>query len=416
MIGNVRVSNIRITKLGLDEKRIKSEIAKEYGKGVIKKLTLPSESNKILFDLYASTSIAHGWRRVMVDEVQHPRFYMGINKIITDSKMLQKQTDHIQNRVWLIPTSYLKMPDELKNTKLKKSADPDHQYHIDITNNTTSDIYVMSSDIKKGSLKDQKEKKENKENKENKEEELPSISAGTGFKWKSHIEICRLMPTMVFKADLTIQWGQNKKHASFSNFGNIRYKPLEYFKINKIQNNKVIYDKKTYKMPTDKEEKALAKRGLPMRPHSYSIHPTKYELGCLHLPSLYEPKKAVWFGWNKLYSLLSDASEKVKTYSRHQKETKSKTGFYQDDELKVSKDKGRVMRYEFYNHTYTTSQIIRQYVFIQNPSIQYIAPGDDHPNDNSTLVRINHVNHDKIILKALETAMADVKKIRHHFE
>lgn len=192
----VKVSNIKTEILGYDS--IDRDIARDYKikftdteRKMIKKL-LP-KSNKLVFryDLTNScTALANGFRRTILDDILYPRLTTKIEEVVTDDEFCQRMTDYIQNRIQLIPVSYI-TPDPSIKMRLE----------LKIHNDTPEQMTVMSSDIKK-------------------------VDAKIAF--DHDIEIIELQAGKSLTIPIYLEFGTNRIHASFCPAAQVYYQPLEF--------------------------------------------------------------------------------------------------------------------------------------------------------------------------------------------
>lgn len=226
----------------------------------ITKLT-PTHTRTLVYDLLNSnTALANGWRRVMLDEIEWPRLTCSMDDIKTDDPFCQRMTDYIQNRVWLIPTSYV------------AKSDKPFTFTIDVKNTTTSVIIVKSSSI---TVKD----------------------APKNFEFAQEIDIIELLPGRFIKIHITCEWGINLSHASYSNFHGVVYRPLEYFGSGEVSSQSL----------------------MDKLPPSYSVHPKDYRLG-FTCESFVDPVKSCILGWETIIEKLNRAASHIEAFKK-QKET-----------------------------------------------------------------------------------------------
>lgn len=345
------VKNIEITECAFGD--IAAQLKKAYpyiqldaaAQRQIKELT-PNHTRKIQFDLTANTALANGWRRVMLDEVEWPRLNCGMDNIITDDPFCRRLTDYIQNRVQLIPTSYL-------------TNDKVYVGQLDVKNDTQQNIIVQSSAIQMQIKNKDKSDKVDR------------------F-WNEMIDLCILMPGRSIKISFTVEWGINRSHASYSSFNSMLFQPLDAGK------------------PIDMREEKLAP--------SYSVHPGAYRLG-FACESMIDPRHSARLGWKTIIEKLERAAKAISDFQDKQ------TLPYLTDYLHITQIKGGVMRYEFKGETRSITNILAWYSYVLDRSITFINAGDDHPEDPSSLVRIVHKDHAKLLREAATSALKDCEII-----
>lgn len=312
----------------------------------IKELT-PTHIRSIVYDLVgANTALANGARRVLLDEVEWPRLTCGMDDIKSDDPFCQRMTDYIQNRLWLIPTSYVRKTDK--------------PFHItlDVKNSTTQPIIVKSRELQ---VKD----------------------APKGFEFAKEVCITELLPGRFIKIQVTVEWGQNLSHASFSNFNGLIYRPLQHFGAG------------------EKSSPDLLEKLVP----SYSVHPTDYRLG-FTCEQFVDPVESCLLAWQTIIDKLKTAHINIASF-KEQKEALP----YISDHLVVTQIKGNRIKYEFMNETYTLGNFLSWYAYQIDTSIAYILCGDDHPEDLSVVIKITHKDHASLLQQATVAAVKDIEMI-----
>lgn len=339
-----RVEKIKVEELKYD--KIVPQLEKAYPflklskddlKTIVEKT--PSHQTRISYELLdANTALANGWRRTMIDEIEYPRLTCAMTDVKSDDPFCQRMTDYIQNRIWLIPTSYLERGATIK-------------MELDVKNLTTETRIVKSSEIRFVG------------------------AANKTLKWAQEVDVMELQPGRFLKIPITVEWGYNYTHASFSSFHSIVYRPLEF--------------KEPY-------------------PPSYTVHPKNYLLGC-QMDIFCDPKKMVRLGWETIRDRVERAREFVAEFQKISKLP------YLSADMNVSQLKGQRVQYEFVNESYTLSNLLAWYVYQADPDIKLVHAGDDHPEDASTLLKINHTDHAKILIRACEMIERDLKAIIARF-
>lgn len=316
----------------------------------IKELT-PTHTKTLVFDLMKSnTALANGFRRVMLDEIEWPRLTCGMDDIKTDDPYCQRMTDYIQNRIWLIPTCYV------------ARSDKPYSFTLDVKNTTVQPIIIKSRDI-------------------------IAKDAPKNFVFATEDDVIELLPGRFLKIQITLEWGQNLTHASFSNFNGLIYRPLEYFGSG------------------PKSSPAL----MDKLPPSYSVHPEDYRLG-FSCEQYVDPKSSCIAGWETIIKKLKTASEHIAQF-KNQKEALP----YISDFLHVTQIKGGRIKYEFMHETYTLGNLLSWYAYQLDKSIAYILCGDDHPEDLSVVVKISHKDHANLLQMAAAAAVKECESIVRQF-
>lgn len=164
---------------------------------------LPDDTCTLTYSLKGiNTDLANGWRRIVLDELKYPRFTVRTSDIKGNDEFVQHSTEYIQNRLWLIPVSYIPAP----------SGAQIPTWEINVTNTTSSPIVVTSADIKP--VVDGKETK--------------AVSSASSFTWSKNQVIHRLLPGKSMEMKITIEWGIGLQNASFTAVGPVYYDALGY--------------------------------------------------------------------------------------------------------------------------------------------------------------------------------------------
>jgi DNA-directed RNA polymerase subunit L len=337
---------IKVTKIEIKELRVADVAAKlrraypfialsADDEKEIRRLAPEHATTSAVFTIRdANTALANGWRRTILDEMVFPRFTCALEDIKTDDPYCQRLTDYIQNRIWLVPTSYI-APDTDAAT-----------FVLDVKNATTANIVVKSREIKPAK---------------------PSK-----FDWAKEIDLLELQPGRSIHITISLEWGINRSHASFSKFHGMIYEPLGY--------------------------------DMTAPPASTTVHPRDYRLG-LHCSTLVDAKASVIMGWRCMRDKLAVAAEHITAFQ------KVKTLPYITTALNVTQIKGDRIRYEFFKETYTLGNLLSWYAYQLDKSVAYIFAGDDHPEDDSILVKITHPDHAALLIAAARAAIADIDAI-----
>ncbi len=192
------------------------------------------------------------------------------------------------------------------------------------------------------------------------------------FKWLSNIKLAEIEPGRYFKADLVVEKDINRKHATFAPFYSVLFRPLGF---------------------TDN------------RPPSYSVMPEDYHLGFSCINDVCDDPK--WLV-NYIWTCISDRLQIILTILE-EFEPKSSKLPYISDLLKVSILPDQNIRYEFTNEVYAIGNIINKYTYLEDDTILFIACGDDHPEDQNTIIRIRHPTHAKLLIAGTQKAIKVIK-------
>lgn len=262
--------SIQISKVKseiIDYKNVIAKLAKSYpfvkwtskDEDNIKNLA-PLPFKRFTFEIKnASTELCNAWRRVALDELPFPRITCDLSDIKTDDNYAERLTNYIQNRLWLLSTSYIPPPEDGKKKEIK--------FTLKYTNSTTENQIIKSSEIKP----------DNK-------------NAHEDFKFSQNIDIIQILPGRKIEIYPYVEWGINRTHSTFSKI-NVTYMPTEY------------------------ENKLNDEDGLPS---SLEVLPTNYRLG-IECDGYIDPEHYSILVWKnlldrmkKIQSLLNDFEEAKK--------------------------------------------------------------------------------------------------------
>jgi hypothetical protein len=299
---------------------------------------MPSDNWVVRFELRkGNTELANGFRSFVLDETPWPRITCHMEDIETDDPKMQRITDHTQNNIWMIPTSYLE-DKEVDETEL--------EIKIDVPADATEPRKVWSHDIQ-------------------------LVKGPKTFKWLRNIHLATVQPGRYFRVRLAVEKNINRQHATYSPMFYAHYRTLDF------------------------------KEPLPP---CYTVLPEDYELG-FHISKTCcpDPTKLVKMIWQEMAKRLEAVIALLKDF-----EPKSQRLPFYSDSLNVTMQPDHRIRYEFVGETYAIGNLINRYAFDLDPSIDYIACGDDHPDDQSILIKITHPTHCRLLLQG---AMAALKAV-----
>lgn len=197
-MATIRISDVKTTVHGYEN--LFRDIASAYPEvkltpEEVKQLTtlVPQPETSFVYTLHGiDACLANGWRRVLVDEHVYPRLTCEHSDIVSTDAKCQRLQDYIQNRIWLIPTSYA------------EPAVGAGAFQIEVANTTSATIDVTSADIK---------------------------WTGEGkcpIRWDTGVALAELSPGSRIRARIHLEWGINRTHGSFSKYGPFYYRQLEY--------------------------------------------------------------------------------------------------------------------------------------------------------------------------------------------
>lgn len=190
----ISVTNIKITELNYND--LVNKVSKAFpflklSQQDIKEIEalFPDPIFKMTFDLHgASTYIANGFRRTVLDEIEGVRFGTSPDMIKSDDLVCQRFNDNIQSRINLIPISYMD-PEEVKG-----------EMFLELKNTTLQPIEIKSD----------------------------HITAPKNLKIAKHFTIMILNPGKFIHIKLHLERGTNLDHGSYTHFGPALYKPLKF--------------------------------------------------------------------------------------------------------------------------------------------------------------------------------------------
>jgi hypothetical protein len=284
-----------------------------------------------------NTELANAWRRIMLDEIVYPQFACTMSDISSTDDFVQRTTDYIANRINLIPISYIPQDTKIEHFTIhvRNSTPPDRHLRTDVT----------SADIK---------------------------WSGTGtcpIRWDQKIAITELLPGREIRIKITIEWGVGLKSGTYSKFGPLLYRPIEY------------------KEPF---------------PSSYTVHPTAFELG-VTCCSLIDPKWANILGWRTLSNKLNSCITRLQ-------ELKGGPPHI-TPHLDISMVEGEKIRYRFIAETLSLVNVLAWYCYKVDPTIPYVNAGDEHLEDPYRTLHIIHPEYHQLIITAARLALKDIDTI-----
>ena len=260
-------------------------------------------------------------------------------------------------------TDYIQNRIQLIPTGALEETKEEAKYQLEVKNTTQQTVVVKSGEIK--------------------------WASGPKIEFDRNIDLCNLMPGRMIKIQVGIEWGINRTHASFSNFHGVLYRPI-----------------------------TIAGKALDMSgdlPPSYQVHPDGYRLG-LTCEEMIDPVAVARMGWRTMIEKLEAAATLITDFETRQKERGALAMPYLTDALMVTQIRGGVIRYEFHGETLTLTNLITWYAYLADPSISFLQPGDDHPEDPSSLIRIVHKDHAKLLATAARSAAKDCEAILKGFK
>ena len=205
--------------------------------------------------------------------------------------------------------------------------------------------------------------------------DIKMIKGPDNFKWVKNINLAEIEPGRTFKATLALEKDISRKNATYCPFFQPFFKCIEFDDLSKIP--------------------------------SYSVMPEEYSLGfsCLDLVCS-DTKWAVRHVWECIFQRLTICKTLIEEF-----EPKSGKLPYISDFLKVSIQSDQKTRYEFVGETYAIGNIISKYGYLEDTSIDYICCGDDHPEDNNTIVKLIHPDHASLLITGIGKAIKAVNDL-----
>lgn len=256
-------------------------------------------------------------------------------------------------------TDYIQNRIQLIPTAWLVESEKKSRYELNVANTTQQNTVVKSNEIRH--------------------------VAGPEIKFDTRIDLCNLMPGRMIKIQIEVEWGINRDHASFNNFHGVIYRAL-----------------------------TIAGRAIPEKlPPSYSVHPDGYHLG-LTSEAMVDPHMVATMAWRTIDEKLDRAAANVAAFAAQMKA--GGTLPYLSDALSVTQIRGGIIRYEFKAETLTLTNLVAWYAYQADPSVTYLQPGDDHPEDPSSLIRIVHKDHARLLENAARAALRDVREILRAFD
>lgn len=325
------------------------------------KALFPRRGGTVEFNLRNTwICIANGYRRIMIDEVEHPHFDTGYNLIETDDDYCNALRLYIRDRVNAIPISYVPKPNGESDDE---EDDTDSCQFVLEARSTQEGRMVVTSDMIR-----------------------PVNKAAQSVKWAEHVDIIYIGAGKHLTVNITMRWGVNRQLATYSHFGPVVMRSLGH------------------ELPA-----RLAPGELPSLLPSWNTIPQAF-----YLRFKYEwfddPWHTCMLGWNTMIEKL----ERTQRYVDEFVDGDSKLPHHTDYMTVIQRRDGLV-RYEFHGETQTLGCILDWYVFMIDTSIPNVRSDDDHAEDNSILLLINHVDHSTLLQKAVGHALEHVRDIVKQF-
>lgn len=349
-------NKIRIENLSIEKQEITADkIVKTLGKYPFVKLTSEDKKNvhNALPDPRVNAEfritngcndVANAFRRVLLDELVHPKLTFTFEDMKTTDNYIEKSYDYVISRIENIPVQYF--------TKDKDIP----EWEIDVTNNTSQNMIILSDHIK------------------------PKNAAARNTVIAKNIRIIYLVKGCTLNIHIKTVFGTNRKKANYS-----------FMYINKFMATK--FGKKREKLDNDD------------LPNSYSDIPYDYIIG-FNTFAFNDPKHIISEVWRTIREKLDKASEVVKEFIDNKKILP-----YQGVNGKITQKEGGLIKYSFYNETYTLAHLISKYVFLNYPDISVVYANDDRPEEDHIHVIIRDDKHAEKILDAIKTAKSAISDL-----
>lgn len=361
------VSNFRIIKKSFDN--VERDLVKGYpfahfSKDESAKLRslLPKAGYTLTFDLKdVNVCIANGYRRVMLDEIVHPHFNTQYGMIDTDDDFCGASRFYIRDKINMIPISYVPPP-PLVHDDTEDTA-TEYKFELNVQSTVDSKMAINSNMIK------------------------PLNKASEKIRWSENIDITYLGPGKRIKIEIVLKWGINRENATHSHFGPVTFAAKGYA-----------------------SDKKLKRGELPTLPPSYQLITDNFSLG-FSCEWFDDPYQSCMLGWQTMLEKLQKTIVYFDEFIDNDSTIPHQTNF-----MNVTQTKDKLIRYELVGESYTLSNILSWYGYKLDTSIAHIRSGDDHPEDNSTLVMINHPEHAELLRKAAKAAIVDIENIISQFK
>lgn len=370
---NAKVVSYKVRQ-GKDNRTIVPDLQKAYrfskwSKADTEKLEklLPKRGCTVEFELHNTwTGVANAYRRTMVDEIMHPHFDTGYNLIDTDDDYCNALRLYIRDRINSIPISYVPKPEvgeHDREEEREEERNKMYQFVLEAKNTQEGKMAVTSDMIK------------------------PVNKAAQQIKWSERIDIIYIGAARHITINIFLKWGINRQTATFSHFGPVACRPLGC------------------EVPGQK----LRPGELPQMVPSWSVIPEKYFIR-FRCEWFDDPHKSCMLGWETLVEKL----ERTKRYVDEFVDADSKLP-HNTDYMTVLQRRDGLARYEFQGETRTLGHLLDWFIFMLDPSVPNVRADDDHAEDNSILVLVNHVDHSLMMQKAVDHALAHIRGIIQQF-
>jgi DNA-directed RNA polymerase subunit L len=356
--------SIEIKNLEIKEKSFKQQndklkniikIMKEYDDKIDPIELLPKSSNYyVKFHINKSYSgLSNAIRRCLITEIKVQCLDVEMNEIKTDDEFII--SDALIKNINLIPIN--------QNYETKEL-----ELELYIKNNTNQMIDVYMSDFIL--YTDKKNKVQGDIT-----ELIPEIN----------IPIVKLSPNKyIHIKHFKIIEGYNKDDASkFTLLNNVSYKPLD---LSPYDNFTKLGDK------------------------SINSNPKSFEISYLTKANI-EPKQVMIKCCNTLISRLEDFYNLIKNYIKNIGDD----NFYGDEKLEVTRNEDFYI-YKCLNEYLTLGNLISQKIYLLDETILYTASTVERLDTEKMIIKVKHIEPDKILQDAINSCIKDLKDVKNYFE
>lgn len=382
-----------------DFRELSFELTSDEKKEVLKLLPIPVKG--ISFELHnASAKLANSFRRCLIDEIPLYNMSCLLEKIQSDDRKIMVTSDCVVRHLNLIPlTQHIITPEKISRYKLSIFVKNNTMKTISVT---TDDINIIeihprlskhksstgtSRPVKSTIRKDTKtdkakidKAKKRGNNKVGKGGSTAPKRIDSSKYFSNKITICNLDRGFYLKIDDIIIIKKRNYDVSIGGIVHqINYVPLEY----------------------EEELGPNSKKELPM---SLQTNPTKYKISY-----------AVNGATSPIYIALSVCREILQRLQAIKTEIiKSDEIPYYSDKVDIEYEESLIC-YKLYKESWTIGYLLSWYSNAIE-YIPYVAPKNEHVLTNTIVLRINHTNANKIVLKAIDNIVSDYTILFNNFK
>jgi len=202
------------------------------------------------------------------------------------------------------------------------------------------------------------------------------------FSYELSTRLCKLAPGRFIRIPININFGKSEDYVSYGQFGPVKYLPFKY--------------------------------DIKIRPPSYTVIPTNYDLGLLKCHSYIQASDAITLGWNTVHKMLESSVSNLQTLLE---EKELYVPYVSNNgELHVTYDlQSGEYHYKFHKQCQTLGEILFWYTFNQK-NVSFIVSGKESPKDTYVRIKIKLIDSVETTIKScaeelLTAAFTAIKRV-----